>query len=90
MVYNFLFVHPFNYGNGRIARLILNKELYRFGYMGCIIPANERHMYLSTFDSAFYEHNYQPIYQYLFPRIEQVLETMGNYMTNRTLKTLTV
>lgn len=44
---NFLFVHPFPDGNGRMSRLILQTLLYRHGMMGCIVPKEERSVYMS-------------------------------------------
>jgi len=39
-------VHPFNDGNGRIARVMMNAELVQAGYSKLIIPTVYREDYL--------------------------------------------
>ena len=42
-------IHPFNDGNGRIGRVIINYQLYRFGFPGIIIRDKEKTDYYSSF-----------------------------------------
>ncbi len=42
-------IHPFNDGNGRIGRVIINYQLYRLGYPGIIIREKEKTTYYHSF-----------------------------------------
>lgn len=42
-------IHPFNDGNGRIGRVLINYQLYRFGFPGIIIRNKEKQIYYSSF-----------------------------------------
>lgn len=42
-------VHPFNDGNGRIGRVIINYQLYRLGFPGIIIRDKEKQTYYDSF-----------------------------------------
>lgn len=42
-------IHPFNDGNGRIGRVIINYQLYRLGFPGIIIRDKEKATYYQSF-----------------------------------------
>ncbi|MDP3988261.1 MAG: Fic family protein [Candidatus Levybacteria bacterium] len=42
-------IHPFNDGNGRIGRVIINCQLYRLGFPGIIIRDKEKAIYYQSF-----------------------------------------
>lgn len=42
-------IHPFNDGNGRIGRVIINYQLYRLGFPGIIIRDKEKAVYYQSF-----------------------------------------
>ncbi len=48
----FVFIHPFVDGNGRIARLIMNLILLQSGYTIAIIPPVLRNEYIQTLERA--------------------------------------
>lgn len=50
--YNVVAVHPFNDGNGRTARLLMNLHLLRRGFPHAIVPVERRAAYLAALDEA--------------------------------------
>ena len=54
----FVFIHPFVDGNGRTARLLMNFEAMKNGYLPIIIKANLRANYYDALDKAMTSHDY--------------------------------
>ena len=50
--YRFVRIHPFDDGNGRMARLLMNMILIKHGYTVAIIPIGEREQYINTLEQA--------------------------------------
>jgi Fic family protein len=50
--YNLVAIHPFNDGNGRTARLLMNYHLLRHGYPHAVIEVGERAEYLVALEEA--------------------------------------
>ena len=50
--YRFVRIHPFDDGNGRMARLLMNMFLIRHGYTVAIIPIQERNRYIDSLEQA--------------------------------------
>ncbi len=48
----FVFIHPFVDGNGRVARLLMNVALVQAGYIIAIIPPLKRSEYISALEKA--------------------------------------
>lgn len=48
----FVFIHPFEDGNGRVARLIMNLALLQDGYMLAIVPPMLRYDYIQLLERA--------------------------------------
>jgi Fic family protein len=53
-------VHPFIDGNGRTARLLLNFELMKSGYVPIIIKNDQRFVYYQALDRSHVEGEYGP------------------------------
>jgi Fic family protein len=66
---NFLFVHPYQDGNGRVSRLLLLVLLYNAGYNGCIFPVAERSLFMSLHDPCFVKQEYEPMLSYVIDRV---------------------
>lgn len=50
--YRFVRIHPFDDGNGRMARLLVNMILIKHGYTVAIIPIQERSQYINSLEQA--------------------------------------
>ena len=48
--YRFVRIHPFDDGNGRMARLLMNMILMKHGYTVALIPREERGEYINTLE----------------------------------------
>ncbi len=48
----FIFIHPFDDGNGRIARLWINHALMRSGYPPVVIRSEDRDVYIVALQKA--------------------------------------
>lgn len=71
----FVFIHPFQDGNGRIARLIMNTALIQDGYLLAVIPPVLRHEYIQLLEKA--HSNALPFQQFI---AERVLESQKEIM----------
>jgi Fic family protein len=50
--YRFIRIHPFDDGNGRVARLLVNYLLLRHGYLPIVIKSEEKDKYLAALQKA--------------------------------------
>lgn len=50
--YKFVFIHPFDDGNGRLARLLMNLLLIKYGYPFTVIRTYDRRRYYDTLRKA--------------------------------------
>ena len=65
--FRFVRIHPFDDGNGRIARILMNYVLLRNGYPIIIIPTEEKDRYISALERADLR-EMAPFYSYLATR----------------------
>jgi len=61
----FVYVHPYNDGNGRLARLIMNTQLASGGYPWVVITRDQRAEYFHALDVASFEHTIGPFAQFV-------------------------
>lgn len=70
-------IHPFLDCNGRLARLVLNYQLLKNGYMPVIITVNEREEYFKVLEAFKVEKEIKPFIEFLadleLKSLEQVL-----------------
>ncbi len=71
---DFVGIHPFVDGNGRTARLLMNFELMRYGYLPVIIRVEQRLAYYDALDTAHMSQNYEPFIQLLAEEEHQTLK----------------
>lgn len=73
--YRFIRIHPFDDGNGRIARILMNFILMQFGYPPVIIKTEDKNNYFSALqqaDSGIVE----PFFEYIAKNLVRSLEIM--------------
>ena len=73
--YNFIRIHPFDDGNGRTARLIMNFILMRFGYPPVIIKTDDKENYFNVLRLAD-AGNLEPFVEYIAKNLIHSLEIM--------------
>lgn len=71
----FVFIHPFVDGNGRVARLLMNLILLQSGYTIAIIPPVLRHEYIELLEEAHRDE--KPFLEFI---ARAVKETMRDYL----------
>jgi Fic family protein len=72
---DFVFIHPFVDGNGRLARLLMNLALLQAGYNIPIIPPIRRPDYINTLEKAHADA--KPFTAFI---AEMVMETQKDYI----------
>ncbi|MDD4282974.1 MAG: Fic family protein [Bacilli bacterium] len=78
----FMFIHPFIDGNGRTARLLMNFEAMKNGYLPIIIKADVRAKYYDALDKAMVDHDYTDFIKLIVEEenkiLDQYLDIVGN------------
>lgn len=73
--YRFIRIHPFDDGNGRVARILMNFILMRFGYPLVIIKTEDKANYFATLQLAD-SGTIKPFFDYIAQNLIRSLELM--------------
>lgn len=71
--HEFVAIHPFDDGNGRIGRIMMNFSLMRAGYPPTIIPVDNRIDYYKALEQAD-GGDYLPLTEFIGARLLEALE----------------
>ncbi len=73
--YKFIRIHPFDDGNGRVARILMNFILMQFGYPPVIIKTEDKENYYAALTLADSD-QMEPFIDYIAINLERSLEIM--------------
>ena len=73
----FVFIHPFIDGNGRCARLLMNFEAMKNGYLPIIIKADIKARYYDALDKAMTSHDYTDFIKLI---VEEEIKILDKYL----------
>lgn len=73
--YKFIRIHPFDDGNGRTARVLMNFILLKYGYPPVIIRTDEKEQYFSVLQQAD-AGKFEPFFEYIGKKLNQSIEIM--------------
>lgn len=73
--YEFVRIHPFDDGNGRGARILMNLVLIRSGYPPCVVRREDRAAYLEALRAAD-AGDREPFARFILDSVSRTLETM--------------
>ncbi|MEM9259574.1 MAG: Fic family protein, partial [Bacteroidota bacterium] len=71
--HEFVAIHPFDDGNGRMGRILMNFALMRGGYPIAVVPVDDRLQYYKALQAAD-DGNYAPLVEFLGERLWHSLD----------------
>jgi Fic family protein len=79
--YHMVRIHPFDDGNGRGARLLMNLILMKYGYPPAIVRNNQRPKYINALISAD-QKNIQPFIMFIAESLTSTMEIILSDLEN--------
>lgn len=79
--YRFVAIHPFDDGNGRMARLLMNLILMRDGYPPCVIKKEHRKTYLDALEIGDAKKDFKPFVEFIGRELMSTQEMMLDVIT---------
>ena len=76
----FVKIHPFVDGNGRTARLLLNLELMKDGYVPIVIKKEERLTYYNALDTSHVNGEYSLFVEFVAQILDGTLDFYNQYI----------
>ena len=70
----FGYIHPYQDGNGRMARFLMNTMLASGGYPWTVIRVEDRDPYLKALDNASIDTDIQPFAEFIAERVRRSIE----------------
>ena len=61
----FVYIHPYNDGNGRMGRFLMNAMLASGGYPWAVIPLETRNKYMAALEEASVKKNIEPFTRFI-------------------------
>lgn len=86
--YRFVAIHPFDDGNGRMARLLMNLILMQAGFPPCIVKNEHRRKYLETLNLADKKKDYIPFILFIEQELEQTMNSILNIVQGKKITQL--
>jgi len=81
-------IHPFNDGNGRIGRVLINYQLFRFGLPSIIIRDKEKKKYYESFPDYRYNQNTKKMEKVISLALIESLHKRITYLKGEKIITL--
>lgn len=84
--YKFVAIHPFDDGNGRLARLLMNLILMKDGYMPCIIKNSHRLKCLNRLNEMNKSGKYNGFVKFVAEELFGSMEIAANILNGKETK----
>lgn len=81
--YRFVSIHPFDDGNGRLARLLMNLILMKDGFPPCIIRNENRKQYLSELEKVDLTQNLEDFQIFILEELRKTMELVLNLLLKK-------